>query len=89
MEKSAIFKLYCTTLPTVRSVVVLQVFENPDNFVIGRIADAGYLLYLITLMVDPHKDSCASYSRTHRSYSAMRWCLKEVSDAEFDDRTRT
>ena len=21
--------------------------------------------------------------------TAMRWCLKEVSDAEFDDRTRT
>ena len=38
MEKSAIFKLYCATLPTVRSVVVLQVFENPDNFVIGLIA---------------------------------------------------
>ena len=22
-------------------------------------------------------------------YTAMRWCLKEVSDAEFDDRTHT
>ena len=37
--RNTIFKSILCNSPNCRSVVVLQVFENPDNFVIGRIAD--------------------------------------------------